>query len=123
MPQSEINRKNDVYVMMISNNHNVCAKGRYIAIVSTTVETSNPEAELDIGIKLLGNVREKFYAVKDLYEPTDNGLESKTFISTSYDATSHFETMCEDIMGMWKRMTGEELDLSKPLNLSEEQMA
>ena len=29
--------------MMVSDVHSVCKKGNYIAIISTTVETQNPE--------------------------------------------------------------------------------
>jgi Rab GDP dissociation inhibitor len=38
----------------------VSAAGKYIAIVSTTVETSNPSAEVAPGINLLGRVLERF---------------------------------------------------------------
>ena len=51
----------------------------------------------------------------DIYEPIEDGRQSQTFITTSYDATSHFETTCEDVLDIWKRITGEELDLSKQL--------
>ena len=40
--------------------HNVCAKGRYVAFVSTNVETANPEQELASGLSLLGTIDEKF---------------------------------------------------------------
>ena len=43
----------------VSFAHNVAAKGFYIAMVSTTVETGNPEAELEVGLQLLGKVKEK----------------------------------------------------------------
>ena len=49
----------DIYVSCVSFAHNVAAKGHYIAMVSTTVETSNPEEELKPGIDLLGPVLEK----------------------------------------------------------------
>ena len=45
---------------MVSFAHNVAAKGFYIAIVSTTVETSNPENELKPGLALLGDIKEKY---------------------------------------------------------------
>ena len=35
------------------------------------------------------------------------------FISQSYDATSHFETASNDIQGLYTRLMGEPLDLSK----------
>jgi Rab GDP dissociation inhibitor len=44
---------------MVSFPHQVCAKGFHLAIVSTTVETDNPEAELQPGLDLLGQIEEK----------------------------------------------------------------
>lgn len=49
----------DIYVCMVSAAHNVCAKNYYLAIVATTVETNNPEAELQPGLDLLGPIEEK----------------------------------------------------------------
>ena len=60
IPQKQINRKNDIYIAMISHNHNVAPKDLHIAIVSTIVETSTPELELDAGYKLLGTILDKF---------------------------------------------------------------
>jgi len=107
------NRKNDIYVCCVSHAHNVAAKSFYLAIVSTTVETDKPEEELTIGLNLLGNIRQKFVSVSDLQEPTDDGSESQIFISKSYDATTHFETTCVDVLDIFKRATGEEFDFSK----------
>lgn len=53
-----------------------------------------------------------FIKIGDLHEPTDNGLESQLFITKSYDATSHFETASEDVLDIYKRITGEALDLN-----------
>lgn len=82
-------------------------------MVSTSVETSNPEAEIQPGIDMLGPIKQKFSYVSDYLEPTDNGLESQLFISTSYDATTHFETTCLDVLDIFKRATGEEFDFNK----------
>lgn len=49
----------DMYVICTSFVHKVCPEGYYIALVSTTVETANPEAELAPGLKLLGAIKEK----------------------------------------------------------------
>ena len=43
---------------MVSSSHAICAKGLYVAIVSTTVESDNPEAELEPGLALLGEILE-----------------------------------------------------------------
>lgn len=44
---------------MISYAHNVAAQGKYIAIVSTTVETSEPEAEIEPALELLEPIDQK----------------------------------------------------------------
>ena len=63
----------------------------------------------------------RFITVSDYYEPTDNGANSQIFISTSYDATTHFETTCLDVLNIFKRGTGEDFDFSKVKhNLGEE---
>lgn len=43
IPQRQINRKNDIYIMMVSSVHCVSKKDTYIAIISTVVETDKPE--------------------------------------------------------------------------------
>lgn len=44
---------------MISYAHNVAAQGKYIAIVSTTVETSEPETEIEPALELLEPIDKK----------------------------------------------------------------
>ncbi|XP_069045692.1 rab GDP dissociation inhibitor beta [Lepisosteus oculatus] len=110
IPQTQLNRKSDVYVCMVSYAHNVAAEGKYIAMVSTTVETSNPEKEVQPGLDLLEPIMQKFVSVSNLLVPTDDGSKSQIFISHSYDATTHFETECEDIKDMYRRMTGSEFN-------------
>jgi Rab GDP dissociation inhibitor len=82
-------------------------------MVSTNVETENPEAEIQPGINLLGPIKQKFLQVSDVFEPLDEGIDSQLFVSKSYDATSHFETTCKDVLDIFKRGTGEEFDFSK----------
>ncbi len=45
----QVNRRSDIYVFACSASHNVVPKDKWLAFVSTTVETSNPEAELAPG--------------------------------------------------------------------------
>ena len=49
MHGAQVNRKSDVYVFCCSYSHNVAPRDKWIAFVSTTVETSNPDAELASG--------------------------------------------------------------------------
>ena len=58
----------------------MAAKGKYLAMVSTTVETSNPEEELRPALDLLGEIDEKFLFVTDLFEPIGEGNTSKVCI-------------------------------------------
>ena len=103
------------WVQRVSCSHNVAAQGKYIAFVSTTVETGTPEAELEAGIRLLGPILEKFVIVSDIHEPLSDGKADNTFISTGYDATSHFESTIDDVLSMYTRITGDTLDVSSPL--------
>lgn len=111
IPMNQVNRKNDVYVCCVSSAHNVCPKGFWVAIVSSIVETNNPEAELKVGLDLLGPIEEKFISVTDLYAPVSDGTDDKVFISKSYDATSHFQTVTADVRSIYKRVTGNDLEL------------
>ncbi|CAE6413104.1 unnamed protein product [Rhizoctonia solani] len=113
IPQNQVKRRNDIYVAMVSSTHNVCAKDIYVAIVSTIVETDRPEQEIQPGLALLGPVHEKFISVTQLYEPTSSGTDDNIFITRSYDATSHFETVVNDVHDVWKRATGKDLVLQK----------
>ena len=44
---------------------------------------------------------------------TPHSLSSQVFISKSYDATTHFETTCSDVLDLYRRIMGEEFDFSK----------
>lgn len=114
VPQKEANRKYDIYIGAVSFAHHVAPKGKWIAIVSTLVESANPEAELAAGLKLLGKIDESFFSVRDLMVPTDDGTKSQVFISKSYDPETHFQESCEDILNIYKRITGKDMDLTPP---------
>ncbi|KAF4145619.1 GDP dissociation inhibitor domain-containing protein [Phytophthora infestans] len=112
IPAAQANRNNDIYVAVVSSTHCVAPQGIYIAIVSTLAETSVPLQELEPGVKLLGPYLERFDAITDMFEPVSDGKEDNCFISSSYDPTSHFETTSEDVLDLYKRITGEDLDMN-----------
>merc|ERR1719282_932070 len=114
IPQKQVGRNSDIYVTAVSASHMVVPAGMFMAMVSTTVETSNPEKECEPGLQLLGNIVEQFVIVSDSYAPKDDGTSSQIYISTTFDATSHFETTCWDVADIYKRVTGKELDLTVP---------
>ncbi|CEF70674.1 GDP dissociation inhibitor [Strongyloides ratti] len=121
IPQKQVNRGSDIYISCVSNANQTAPKGWYIAMVSTTVETGNPELEIQPGLQLLGQIKEKFIRVYDIYEPIDLGHESQIFISRGYDATTHFETVCNDVLDIFARGTGEQFDFSKITHLNMEE--
>ncbi|KAI9251983.1 GDP dissociation inhibitor [Sporodiniella umbellata] len=113
IPQNELGRQHDVYVASVSNSHSVCPKDMYLAIVSTLVETEDPESELKAGLNILGPIHDKFVTVSNIEEPTTDGVQSQVFVSKSYDASTHFETVCDDVKDIYRRMTGTDLVLKK----------
>lgn len=125
IPQSQVGRKHDIYIAMVSSAHNVCPKGYYIAIVSTIAESSaNHHLELQPGLERLGKIEEMFMGPPiPLYEPLESGVNDRCFISKSYDATSHFETTTDDVKDIYRRATGEALEvenLKEGLQFAEE---
>lgn len=116
IPQNQVKRRNDIYIAMVSSTHNVCAKDYYVAMVSTIVETDKPEQEIQPGLALLGQIHEKFVSITQLYEPTSSGKEDNIFITRSYDATSHFETVVQEVHNVWDRAVGTKLVLKKREN-------
>ncbi|KAI5783880.1 GDP dissociation inhibitor [Peziza echinospora] len=119
IPASQMNRKNDVYIFMVSStNFKVCHEGFSIVSVSTIIEggSDHPERELEpgfirigLGSGYLGRDEEKFIQVADLYEPVSDGKTDNVYISRSYDATTHFETATDDVKDIFKRITGTDL--------------
>ncbi|GJN23051.1 hypothetical protein PR202_gb10667 [Eleusine coracana subsp. coracana] len=116
LPKKQLKRKSDMYVFCCSYAHNVAPKGKFIAFVSTEAETDKPEIELKPGIDLLGPVEETFFDIYDRYEAINNPEEDSCFLTNSYDATTHFETTVQDVLSMYYKITGKELDLSVDLN-------
>lgn len=112
IPGPQVGRKNDIFVCSVSSAHAVSASGVYIAIVSTKMEIGKPEEEIAPGLALLGTIMQRFTSVAVTYEPKEDGSKDKCFISSSFDATSHFEHDVDDMLALYKRVTGEELDMN-----------
>ncbi|KAK2701818.1 rab GDP dissociation inhibitor alpha-like [Artemia franciscana] len=111
IPQRQVNRNSDIYISVVSYTNQVAPKGWFIATVSTKVETANPEAEIWPALVLLGPLKQKIVRVSDYYRPKEDGTDSQLFISQSYDATTHFETTCLDVLDIFRRGTGEDFDI------------
>jgi len=107
LPNAELKRKNDIYISCVSDTHEVAPKGHFIVLVSTFVETANPKDELKPGLALLGPVLHQFWSVDPLFAGTNSSKTEGIHISNSYDATSHFETIANDVIRIYKEVTGE----------------
>lgn len=112
IPGPQVGRKNDIFVCSVSSAHAVSAKGVYIAIVSTSMEGDDPNQELAHGLALLGNILQSFTTVANTYEPVADGSEDNCFISASFDGSSHFENDVADMLSLYKRVTGKDLDMN-----------
>jgi Rab GDP dissociation inhibitor len=123
IPALQVKRRHDIYICMVSFAHMVASQGKYIAIVSTTAQTNDPVGELAPGFSLLGKILERFDSVSDLLEPVGDGSGDGCYISNSYDATSHFETAANDVLSLYKRITGQELDMTISADMNDEEEA
>ncbi|KAI7825077.1 GDP dissociation inhibitor [Kickxella alabastrina] len=114
LPQRQTGREHDIYITCLSQEQKVCPQGRWIASISTIAETSgDPKEEIASALKLIGPIEQIFIGVSDIYEPAADGTSDNVFVSRSYDATSHFETVYDDVKDLYKRITGKELVLQK----------
>lgn len=112
IPQKQIGRNSDIFINMVSSAHAVCAQGLYVAMISTTVETEDPESEIQPALELLGGILEQFTTISDLYEPVHDGTSNNLYITSSYDPTSHFESASNDVLKIYKNIFGEDYDLT-----------
>jgi len=112
LPQKQMKRKNDIYVMMVSWAHQIAAKDKYVCIVSTVVETANAEKEIEPALNLLGPILQKFVQISEIRVPVADGTQDGVFVSATYDPGSHFEETSAEVLRLWKTITGEALDLT-----------
>ncbi|KAH3667383.1 hypothetical protein OGAPHI_003032 [Ogataea philodendri] len=120
IPQNQVGRKNDIYIATISSAHNISAKGYYLAIISTIIETDKPHLELEPAFKIIGATKDVLMGIAELYEPLEDGSKDHIYISKSYDPSSHFESTTDDVKDIYKRVTGHDLVLKKRATAEEE---
>ena len=105
-------KRHDVYISSMAYQHQVTPQNVYIAICSTTVETNNPIGELSQAFALLGEIVERFDAVTPLIEPLSDGKADGCYLTSSLDATSHFESAAVNLMDMYETIFGKPVDLT-----------
>jgi len=127
-PAQSVNRTNDVYLFCISESHKVAPKGKWVAFASTTIEgdvdgqsaEEIAQVQLKEALVLMQPTAEIFYDTYTFEVPEKDGTEDKCFISQGYDPTSHFETAINDVLEMYQRITGKELDMTPKAKAGEE---
>lgn len=121
IPRGQVHRQNDIYIAITSAAHGATSEPWFLAIASTIVETEDANSELQPALSVLAPIEQIFYEKSSIVEPVHDGSVSKLFITKSYDASSHFETTCNDIVGLYKRITGHDVDLSDVANSEQEE--
>lgn len=58
----------------------------------------------------MGTIEEKFVKISDLYVSTSKKPADNIFVTSSYDATSHFETATNDLLQIWENLWGQKLN-------------
>jgi len=117
IPAEEAGRNSAIYVCMSSYQHNIAAEGKYIAVCSAQIEENKDgepqtaEEALGPAIALFGAIIEKFEWISDVYEACNDPKVDGCFITTSYDATTHFETCSTEVLAIYEKIIGEPLDL------------
>lgn len=111
MVSASINFKLDIFIASLNSTHCVCQKGFHLAIISTKVETENPISELKPAFDIIGTVLEQFVTITDEFEPVEDKFEDNVIITKSFTSVSHFEFDTKDVLALYKRLAGKELDL------------
>lgn len=112
VPAQQVKRKSDMYICVASYLHNVAAEGKYIAVISCNAEKQNLEEELAPALSLLGKIDERFVWTSDLYIPVNDPARDGCYITSSYDATTHFVTSTKEVLAYYELITGDKLDLA-----------
>ena len=61
---------------------------------------------------IIGKVQYKFTKISERYEVKKGNPNDGVYISNSFDATSHFESETENVLELYRQISGKELDLT-----------
>jgi Rab GDP dissociation inhibitor len=114
VPGSQLERENDVYVLAVNGEHEVCPKDVWIAAVSTVVEGTMEglnvkeiaDHELSSALAMVHPAERYYIEVVPYLEATSNGFAERTFVTSSYDASSHVEGAVDEVASIYYRITG-----------------
>ena len=98
--------------MMMGSTHGVCKKGYYIVIISSIKEKEDIKEDFKVAYDLIGEIKYQFTLEQQLYKI--NPTAENIFVTNALDETSHFEQSAEDVLRVYKSMTGKDLNLEIP---------
>lgn len=104
---SELKRQNDIFLLILGQRECSAPKGFKIAMISTVLEGSDPEAEISSVISKIGHVVKKFVTVRPIYRPLSP--QKGIFISKTVDQSTHFESVYADILRLAKETNASDL--------------
>jgi len=124
LPYNQCKRKSDIYISVMGAGLAVAPKtppNMYIATISSMVYTDDPKAELMMAYDVIAPCVKEFFFVRDTYQAANNPQEDSVFITSSMDATTHFQSASMEVQLIYKMITGSEVDLTaKPEDVNKE---
>ena len=63
-------------------------------------------------MQIIGPYLEKFDKISEIYEPIDNSFKDNVYITSSFDPQSHFENDTDNVIDIYQKITGAQLDLN-----------
>lgn len=111
IPQKQTGRNSDIFIVVLNSSYGVCKKGYYLAIISSTPERESIDEDLKVAFGLLGSVLHRFVIETTTRMPINRDFTDGLFITDTLDATSHFEAATENVLEVFRKVTGKEIDL------------
>ena len=109
IPQNQIGKKNDIFILQLGYGHCITKKGYYAVFISTFDDETDINKQLAPAMEIIGNTLECFDKIYSYYEPIDNSFNNNIFITNSLLPQSHFENDFDDIIDIFQKITDSKL--------------
>ena len=121
IPQNQIGKNNDIFILQLGYGHCVCKKGYYVIIISTFDDKTDINKQLAPAMDIIGNTLECFEKAYPYYEPVNKSFCDNIFISNSLLPQSYFENDYDDIIDIFQKITETKLQFDTVSNANEDQ--
>jgi len=135
LPGTNIKRSSDIYVSCLSHVTGSCPNNKYVAVVSSSVNgaacanlndksamSAVCQRELAAAYGLFSrNILVKFEWVTEQREPVADFSSKGMFMTQSFDATSHFMSVMDEIFRVYENVSGTKFDIRELKSTQEEQ--